>query len=685
MKTVAILQARVASTRLPGKVLADIAGHPMLWHVVNRVRHAKLVNQLVVATSDKPSDDPIADFCNREGIACFRGNEDDVLDRFYQGAREFKADTVVRITADCPLIDPTIIDKVIQQYQTGNYDYVTNTLRYTYPDGLDVEVFSFNALVQAWNEATTRTQREHVTPYIRTSGRFRIAGVENEEDLFQQGHRWTVDEPRDLDFVRKVYKHLYDENKVFLMQDILRLLGVQPELRLINRNKIRNEGYYLSIAREHSVMEPTQRKLDQTKAYLERARRLIPSQTQTFSKGPTQFVQGVSPVFLQRGKGSHVWDVDGNEYIDYITALGPVILGYNYSAVTEVVIKQIQDGTTFSLPHYLEVELAELLTEIIPCAEMVRYGKNGSDATSGAVRVARAFTGREKIACCGYHGWQDWYIGTTTRRLGVPKSTQELTLTFEYNKIESLEQLFADSPGEIAAVIMEPIGVIEPENDFLAKVKELAHENGALLIFDEIVTGFRVALGGAQEFFRVIPDLACFGKAMANGFPLSAVVGRREIMKLFNEVFFSFTFGGEAVSLAAAIATIKEMKEKNVIGHLWEQGQKLKDGYNVLAREFGLAECTQCLGLPPHTVMIFNDKNGADGLVVRSLLQQELVKRGVLFLVGGNICYSHSNADVDYTLHAFRAALKYMAKALDSDNPLAFLKGDPVQPIFRRA
>jgi glutamate-1-semialdehyde 2,1-aminomutase/spore coat polysaccharide biosynthesis protein SpsF len=418
--------------------------------------------------------------------------------------------------------------------------------------------------------------------------------------------------------------------------------------------------------------------------YLTRAKRLIPSQTQTFSKGPTQFVQGVSPAFLARGQGSHVWDVDGNEYIDYITALGPVILGYNYPAVTEAVIKQIHDGTSFSLPHYLEVELAELLVELIPCAEMVRFGKNGSDATAGAVRVARAFTVRDKIACCGYHGWQDWYIGTTTRRLGVPKSIQQLTLTFEYNNIESLERLFEENPDEIAAVIMEPVGVIEPEDDFLAKVKDVTHKNGALLIFDEIVTGFRVALGGAQAYFGVIPDLACFGKAMANGFPLSAVVGRREIMELFDEVFFSFTFGGEAVSLAAAAATIKEMQEKIVIGHLWEQGQKLKDGYNVLARELGMAGYTQCVGLPPHTVMTFRDKDGATGLVLRSLLQQELVKRSVLFLVGNNICYSHSDADVDHTLRAYRAALEYMAKAFDSDDPLAFLEGEPVQPVFRR-
>lgn len=682
---VALVQGRMGSRRLPGKVLADIGGRPMLWHMVNRLRQARLIDRIVVATSDSPGDDPIANFCGQEGIDCFRGSEEDVLDRFYRAGRRFGAQAMVRLTADCPLIDPVVIDRVIKEYKSGGYDYVTNTLRYTFPDGLDVEVFSFAALKRCWREAHSPTQREHVTPYIRTSGHFRLGNVENEDDLSQEAHRWTVDEPEDLEFVRQVYRHLNKEGEIFLMADVLRLLAQRPQLKRLNQRKVRNAGYYQSLLGEREAREPVSRPLQQTEAYLARAKQVIPSQTQTFSKGPTQFVQGVSPAFAARGQGSHIWDVDGNEYIDYIMALGPVILGYNHPAVTEAILKQIHQGTTFSLPHFLEVELAELLVELIPCAEMVRYGKNGSDVTSGAVRVARAFTGREKIACCGYHGWQDWYIGTTTRRRGVPRAVQELTLTFEYNHIESLEALFAQNPGEIAAVILEPVGVVEPQGDFLARVKEVAHKHGALLVFDEVVTGFRVALGGAQEYYGVTPDLACFGKAMANGLPLAAIVGRREIMEMFDEIFFSFTFGGEVLSLAAALATIQEMREKQVIGHLWEQGQKLKDGYNVMARELGLAQNTRCVGLPPRTVVSFTDTEQATGLVGRSLLQQELVKRGVLFLVGHNICLAHSDGDVDQTLRAYGAALRYLKKALDRGDPAAFLEGPCVQPVFRRA
>jgi len=426
-------------------------------------------------------------------------------------------------------------------------------------------------------------------------------------------------------------------------------------------------------------------RLEQSQGWKARAARVIPSCTQTFSKGPTQFVQGAAPVFLARGQGSHVWDVDGNEYIDYAMALGPILLGYDYPAVTEAVMRQLRGGTVFSLPHPLEVEVAELLTELIPCAEMVRFGKNGSDATSGAVRVARAATGRDLIANCGYHGWQDWSIGTTTRNQGVPKAVQALTRPFAYNDLESLRRIFHEHPRQVAAVIMEPVGVIEPQPGFLQAVRELTHREGALLIFDEVITGFRLALGGAHEYFGVTPDLACFGKGMANGLPLSAVVGRRQIMQLFDEVFFSFTFGGETLSLAAAAATISELRSQEVIGHLWAQGKKLQDGYNALAKELGVDRWTECLGLPPRTVVTFRDEAGTESLLLKSLFQQECVRRGVLFSGGQNLCYSHSDQDIEQTLEVYRSAMEILNEARISGDVAKRLMGAPVQPVFRKA
>lgn len=679
----AIIQARMASVRLSGKILMDIMGKPLFWYFVERIKRAKTVNQIIIATTTKKEDNIICKFAKKSNILFYRGKENDVLDRFYQAARMYRVKNILRVTPDCPLIPPEVIDKVVSEYLKGDYDYVSNTLFYTYPDGCDVEIFSFKTLEKAWKEAKDSVDREHVTPYIRNSGKFKIENVENESPIDPREYKWSVDRIEDLEFVREIYKYLYKNRRVFLYREIMNLLKRHPELKQINSKAVMNEGYYRSFLKS-SKIRPKKINIKNSLKLKEKAQELIPSCSQTFSKSPSQFIRGVSPVFLERGKGSHIWDVDGNEYIDYAMALGPIILGHNYPVVTGAVKKILEKGITFTLPHRLENELAELLCEVIPCAEMVRFGKNGSDATSGAVRLARAFTGRDKIACCGYHGWQDWYIVTTTRNKGIPEEVKKLTLTFEYNRIETLEKIFNDNSKQIACVIMEPVGIIEPQDNFLQKVKDLTHKNGALLIFDEVVTGFRFALGGAQEYFKVTPDLACFAKAMGNGFPIAAVVGKREIMKLFEEVFYSFTFGGEIVSIAAAIATIKELKNKNGFQHLWEQGRKIKDGYNVFVKELGLSEVTQCIGFPPRTIITFRNRKGKN-LVLKSLFQQECIKRGILFTGSHNICFSHSNKDINYALKVYSTVLKIMKEAIKKNKVKKMLKGKPVEPVFRKA
>lgn len=680
----ALVQARMGSTRLPGKVLAEVAGQPLLWHVVHRARAAKRLDQVVVATSTSPADDAIAAFCAREGIPCFRGSEDDVLDRFHQAARREGAAIVVRITADCPLIDPEVIDRVVGAYLEGGCDLASNALRYTYPDGLDTEVFSAAALERAWREARRPAEREHVTPYIRNSGHFRLRGVENERDLSREAHRWTVDHPQDLAFVRAVYDALApDGRRVFGYREVLDLVAKRPTLLDLNRDIIRNEGAYKGLAKEPPV-PPVARSLARSRELEAQGKRLIPSGTQTFSKGTSQFTRGVAPVYLQRGQGARVWDVDGNAYLDLPMGLGAVILGHADPAVNAAAARQLQDGLSFSLPHPLEVEVAQLLVDLIPCAEMVRFGKNGSDATAGAVRAARAFTGRDLVLVCGYHGWQDWFIGTTTRNKGVPPAVQGLSKAFPYNDLAALERLFAEHPGKVAAVVMEPVGVVPPKPGFLEGVRKLTAQEGALLVFDEIVTGFRMSMGGAQEYFGVTPDLACFGKAMGNGFPIATVVGRRDVMAVFDEIFFSFTFGGEAVSLAAANATIRQLQERQALGHIWEQGQRLKDGLTVFAREFGIADRVSCQGYPPRTVVGFKDASGQPSLTLKTLFQQECLQRGVLFSGGQNLSLAHGPGETTEVLRAFRAAMEVCAEAVRKDDVAARLKGEVVQPVFRQ-
>jgi glutamate-1-semialdehyde aminotransferase len=313
----------------------------------------------------------------------------------------------------------------------------------------------------------------------------------------------------------------------------------------------------------------------------EQARAIMPPVTQTMAKGPGQYSLGAAPIYLKRGKGARVWDVDGNEYLDWNAAIGPLSLGYGWPAVDQAIINQLGDGITFSLMHELEYRVAERLHKIIPNAESIRISKSGADVCSAAVRIARAHTGREKILCCGYHGWHDWYIAVTSRANGIPSSVGALTNTFDYNNIDSLKESLDSS---VAAVIMEPFVFDRPAEGYLHEVARLCKENGTLLIFDEMWSGFRLALGGAQEYFGLKPDLAVYSKAVANGMPIAFLTGRRDVMEHFNtDVFFFTTFGGEALSLAATLATLDELERLNVPADLANKGKVLMDGYNALA------------------------------------------------------------------------------------------------------
>jgi glutamate-1-semialdehyde 2,1-aminomutase len=422
--------------------------------------------------------------------------------------------------------------------------------------------------------------------------------------------------------------------------------------------------------------------IEESDRIYKKAKELIPCQTQCLSKGPTQFVEGVAPKYLKRGKGCRVWDVDGNKYIDYGMGLGPIILGYCYGAVDRAIEDQLKDATILTQMHPLEVEVAQLLVNVIPCAEMVRYGKNGSDVTSAAVRLARAYTGRDIIACCGYHGWQDWYISITEKNAGIPEAVSNLTKTFKYNDINSLKKIFKEHKNNIACVIMEPMSAVFPENDFLEKVKELTHSNKAILIYDEIITGFRWSLGGAQEYFNIVPDLATFGKAMANGMPLSALVGKKKIMQKLEDVFFSFTFGGEILSLAAAKATINEMRDKDIISHIHKVGARLTEGCREIIKEYGLESYIRLDGPDFRLIFFFDDQE--NGNLHKSLLQQEMIKRGINFTGYNNICFSHKEKDIDETILAFNESAGLLSDWIKRGSEEKMLEGKIIRPVFQR-
>jgi len=428
----------------------------------------------------------------------------------------------------------------------------------------------------------------------------------------------------------------------------------------------------------------TIRRFDRSLSWLTRARQVVPGASQTLSKGPGMFVEGAYPVFLDRGQGCRVWDVDGNEYVDYILGLASITLGYAYPAVTEAVIRQLERGSIFSLPHPLEVEVSERLVDLIPCAEMVRFVKTGSEADAAAVRVARAATGRDVIVYCGYMGWHEWYAITTPRAKGIPKDLSRLVVPFDYNDLGSLERALDEHHGRVAAVIMEPVLLDAPAPGFLHGVKAAAHRHGALLIFDEIVSGFRWAVGGAQERFGVVPDLATFGKGMANGLPLAAVVGRAELMREFDDIFVSSTFGGDTLALAACRATLDEYARQPVIAHLWAMGRRFQDGFRALAARLGVP--AECVGYPVHPKVVIRHGDEAQQRLLTSLFLQETAARGVIVhFAGFNVSLSHREADVDQSLEACAAALAAVGEAIADGRAGARLRGRPYAEAFKRS
>lgn len=420
-----------------------------------------------------------------------------------------------------------------------------------------------------------------------------------------------------------------------------------------------------------------------SEALLQRALKVIPLGSQTFSKSSTQYPYGVSPFFITRGLGSHVWDADGNEYVDFVNSLAAITLGHKDPEVDAAVMRQLQQGVIFTLPHPIEIEVAEKIIEMVPCAEMVRFGKNGSDATAGAIRLARAYTGRDHVAVCGYHGWQDWYIGSTSRNRGVPKATSDLTHKFTYNNLDSLIEVFNQWPNEIAAVILEPANVVMPKQGYLEAVKEIASKHGALLIFDETITGFRYANGGAQELFGVVPDLATFGKGIANGYPISAIAGRQVVMRLLEEVFFSFTFGGETLSLAASLATMTKLQHQPVVQTIRAQGKKLMDGVTRLIERHDVGHILQISGDPSWSFLTFNAVTPNTEWEIKTLFLQEIFVRGVLCIGTHNMSYSHSDADIDCLLRAYDEVFPIIKTAVDNNELGHVLQCKSLQPLFK--
>lgn len=424
----------------------------------------------------------------------------------------------------------------------------------------------------------------------------------------------------------------------------------------------------------------------------EKAKRLIPGGAHTYSKGDDQFPSN-APKIIDRGLGCTLWDVDGNEFTDLAMSLGTVILGHAYEPVLEAVRKELKRGVNFCRPAAIEGELAELLVDIIPSAEMVKLGKNGSDAVTAAVKLARAYTGRKYVARCSadaFNAIHDWFIGSTVLTRGVPEEVQALTLKYNYNDLDSCQRLFDQHPGQIACFLLEPVSLEVPKDGFLENLKALCEKNGALLIFDEVVSGFRFALGGAQEMVGVTPHLSAFGKGMANGFSVSALVGQREFMRIGGidhdqeRVFLlSTTHGGETHSLAASIACINEIRKHDIVSHFWQTGQALMDGVRAAAKDVDAEQYVDVFGYGVKPAFAFRDETGQISMTARTLFLQETIARGLLmpYVVPS---YAHKKENIDFAVECARDALEVMKDAAEGKGMAAAIEGGGVKPVFRK-
>lgn len=673
MKTVAIVQARMGSTRLPNKVMKQISGVPMIELLLARLARATEIDEIIVATSEDERNQPLADHVLELGYRCFRGSENDVLDRYLQAAKNAAADVVVRITGDCPIIDPGLVNAAISRFKAADIDYLSNISPPSYPDGLDTEVFTFSALERAAHEAVDAFDREHVTPYLRVAGKFRQATMQNNEDL--SSLRWTVDEPADFEVIAKVFKHFAPDIH-FTWQQVLELHRSQPQWFVCNRQLTRNEGSKMGTGQK----------------LWKRAKALIPGGNMLLSKRAEMFLPEQWPAYFSKAKGCQVWDMDGKQYTDMsIMGIGTNILGYGHEEVDAAVRQTVDAGnmSTFNCPE--EVYLAEKLVELHPWADMARLARSGGEANALAIRIARAATGKDKVAVCGYHGWHDWYLSANLGDeenlaghllpgldpKGVPQSLRGTVFPFNYNNYAELENLVSNQ--DIGVIKMEVVRNRGPEDNFLHKVRKLATDRGIVLIFDECTSGFRQTFGGLHKMYGVEPDMAMFGKALGNGYAITATIGRREVMEAAQSSFISSTFWTERIGPTAALKTLEVMERTQSWDTISQTGLNIRQRWQQLADKHGLQ--IDHWGLPALTGYTFKSDNA---LAYKTLITQEMLAKGYLAGNSVYVCTEHTPAVLDGYFAALDQIFATIKECEEGRDVMSLLKGPVCHGGFKR-
>ena len=653
----AIIQARFNSTRFPGKVIQKIDNKTILEILIKRLSKSKYISKIIVACSKNPKDKTILDICKKLGVNYFTGSENDVLDRFYKAAKKYKGVNIVRITADCPLLDYQIVDDVISNFFLKKVDYASNIHPPTFPDGLDVEVFKFSALKEAYIKTGQSTEREHVTPFIINNKKFKKFNLKNYKDY--SFLRLTLDEKEDFILIKKIINN-FKSNLNFNFKNIVTLYENKKNFFLINSHLTRNEGYNLNAGQK----------------MWKRAKNIIPGGTMLFSKNPDLFLPKFWPAYFEKTKGCNIWDLEGKKFLDLsLMGVGTNILGYSRKEVDDAVRKVIDKGNMSTLNSKEEILLAEKLVQMHPWSGKVRFTRTGGEAAAIAVRIARAATGKDKIAVCGYHGWHDWYLSANISNSenlnshlmknlpiqGVQKKLKNSAFVFEYNNFNKLKDIV--SRNNIGAVIMEVSRNENPKNNFLENVRQLTKNKNIVLIFDECTSGFRETFGGLHLKYKVNPDIATFGKALGNGYAINAVIGNESVMNYVNKTFISSTFWTERIGSAAALKTLEIMNKIKSWKIITDIGADVKKKWLQLSKIHNIK--LDITGLDAMPRFDFTNNNN---LYYKTYISQEFLKKNFLATNSIYLCINHNKDLINRYFDILDSIFVKIKKSIDSNS-----------------
>jgi glutamate-1-semialdehyde 2,1-aminomutase len=638
-----IIQARCGSSRLPNKIFLELNNKSILQNVIDRLQLSKSIDKIIIATSTNIEDDKIENYCINNNIDCYRGNERDLITRYYTLSKLLNPKLIIRATCDCPFVDYRILDNMITFYNNNNYDYIYNTdedNNNIYPEGSDIEIFNFKTLEYLWKNE--KDIREHCTGIIRLKLEYYkyifkihkyICNFNFEFKNNFKGIHLSIDKLNDYEVAKFIFENFKNQD-YFSYTDILLFLDNNYEKYIEIKNKIN---------KKRSGQE-----------LYNKAKKIIPGGTQLLSKRPEMFLPDNWPSYYSKVEGIEVTDLDGNKYIDMgINGIGSCILGANDKDVNNAVIECINRGSMSTFNHPNEVFLTEKLIELHPWAGMARYTRASGEACAVAIRIARAYSKKYQVAFCGYHGWHDWYLATNINNngldkhllaglstLGVPPTLEDSIHPFTYNKIDELENLLKNK--EIGVIIMEPMRNAYPENNFLIRVRELADQYNCVLIFDEVTSAFRITNGGLHKLFNMNPDIAIFGKAISNGFPLGVILGKTEIMQTAQDTFISSTYWTEGIGFTAGLATINKFVNNNVAEYIKEHGEYFQNKLKEIIKKHNIKMSVS--GLPSITGMVFNYDNP---LAVKTLFIQEMLKNSYLSTYALYMTYAHTKNIID--------------------------------------